>query len=139
MVDITNVIDDCLNDVDRVRMFSLIEQQFETEENPYEKFGGVISELLNYEGLSIDAFSTRNRLTKVFAHDFGFQPEYWPERVNLVKETPLLRIIMRSEGPFLIVHHGHGYDWVDKDVLNGDGSGERRKAAGLNIIGFSAC
>lgn len=137
MVDITEGIDDFLSDVDKVRMFSLIEQQFETEGNPYKKFSGVISELLKHERLSIDAFTTRNRLTKVFAHEFGLQPEYWPERVNLVRGNVWLQKVMKDEGPFLIVHHGHGYDWVDKDVLNGDGSGEKRKAAKLNLLGLS--
>lgn len=53
-------------------------------------------------------------------------PFYWPPRVCVVHGGTSLARSLGADGPFVLVYHGRGYDWIDKDMFGGDGSGETR-------------
>lgn len=55
-----------------------------------------------------------------------YDPFQWPSRVCVVHGGTSLARSLGADGPFVLVYHGRGYDWIDRDMLGGDGSGETR-------------
>lgn len=55
-------------------------------------------------------------------------PFDWPHSVCMVHGRPSLARLLGANGPFVLVCHGSGYDWIDLDMFNGDGSGKTRES-----------
>ena len=97
-----------------------------------------IAMYLHETGITLDIITPSSTIWGKLAAKYGPVPGYqlpdsWPTDGLMVHGTEYLEAISgdRSGGLYLLVPHGYGYDWIDKDLCGGDGSGETRKALGI--------
>lgn len=97
-----------------------------------------INMYLKYDAITLDIITPDGYVWQRMAEKYGPVPGYqlpdsWPADGLMVHGTEYLEAISgdNSGSLFLLVPHGYGYDWVDKDLCGGDGSGETRKALGI--------
>lgn len=91
---------------------------------------------LQASGISLDVIRQNGKIWQKMAKKYGPIQGFsilhaWPTEGFRVHGTQYLDLLLGSKGPHLLVPHGYGYDWIDKDVCGGDGSGETRKALGI--------
>lgn len=93
---------------------------------------------LRYNAITLDIITPSSTIWSKLAKKYGPAPGYslpnsWPTDGLMVHGTEYLEAISgdNSGSLFLLVPHGYGYDWIDKDLCGGDGSGETRKALGI--------
>ena len=93
---------------------------------------------LRYDAITLDIItpdgSIWRKLTKKYGPVPGYKlPDSWPTDGLMVHGTQYLEAISgdNSGDLYLLVPHGYGYDWIDKDLCGGDGSGETRKTLGI--------
>lgn len=93
---------------------------------------------LRYDAITLDIITPSSAIWHKLAKKYGTVPGYslpvsWPTDGLMVHGTEYLEAISgdNSGSLFLLVPHGYGYDWIDKDLCGGDGSGETRKALGI--------
>lgn len=136
IVDITDKYDLALTDEDIHRLAQTIptDDGFPTNCSDCEKVGMY----LRYDAITLDIITPDGyvwqRLAKKYGPVTGYSlPDSWPTDGLMVHGTQYLEDIAsdNSGDLFLLVPHGYGYDWIDKDLCGGDGSGETRKALGI--------
>lgn len=93
---------------------------------------------LRYDAITLDIITPSSTIWSKLAEKYGpvsgySLPDSWPTDGFMVHGTEYLEAISgdNSGNLFLLVPHGYGYDWIDKDLCGGDGSGETRKALGI--------
>lgn len=136
IVDISDEYGMCLNSNDLHRLAQTIpaDDGIPTDYSDRER----IAMYLQETGITLDIItpdgSIWSKLTKKYGPVPGYKlPDSWPTDGLMVHGTQYLEAISgdNSGGLYLLVPHGYGYDWIDKDVCGGDGSGETRKALGI--------
>ena len=95
-----------------------------------------IAMYLQETGITLDIISRDSHIWQKMAEKYGPIQGFsilnsWPTEGFAVHGTQYLDSLLGAKGPHLLVPHGYGYDWIDKDVCGGDGSGETRKALGI--------
>lgn len=91
---------------------------------------------LQASGIDLDVIRRNGKIWQKMTEKYGPIQGFsilnnWPTEGFKVHGTQYLDLLLGSKGPHLLVPHGYGYDWIDKDVCDGDGSGETRKALGI--------
>lgn len=96
-----------------------------------------IAMYLHETGITLDIISRDSHIWQIMTEQYGPIQGYaklnnWPTGGFAIHGTKYLNTILGTKsGPHLLVPHGYGYDWIDKDLCGGDGSGETRKALGI--------
>lgn len=88
---------------------------------------------LQASGIGLDVIRRNGKIWQKMAEKYGPIQGFSilhasPTEGFMVHGTQYLDLLLGSKGPHLLVPHGYGYDWIDKDLCGGDGSGEARKA-----------
>lgn len=88
---------------------------------------------LRYDAITLDIIAPDGYVWQRMAEEYGQDTKKWPTNGLTVHGTEYLNAIAsdRPDKSYLLVPHGYGYDWIDKDLCGGDGSGETRKALGI--------
>lgn len=137
MVDITDDIMECLTDRD---LENAAKRFFEMDSGQGARIPDSIVKVwlgfIRENGLSIEALPlddpTIEAIGRKFGRPIGDRLVDWPTHGVLVEGTAKLeKKTGWKEGPFVIVEHGNGYDWVDADVCGGNGDGEAKKIIGI--------
>lgn len=96
-----------------------------------------IAMYLQETGITLDIISRDSHIWQVMTEQYGPIQGYsilnaWPTDGFAIHGTKYLNTMLGvKNGPHLLVPHGYGYDWRDKDLCGGNGSGETRKALGI--------
>lgn len=91
---------------------------------------------LQASGIGLDVINRHGKIWQKIAGKYGPIQGFsilnnWPTEGFAIHGTQYLDLLLGAKGPHLLVPHGYGYDWIDKDLCGGDGSGEVRKSLGI--------
>ena len=136
IVDITDEYGLALTDNDLHRLAQTIpaDDDIPTDYSDRER----IAMYLHETGITLDVITPDSyvwqRMVEKYGPVTGYSlPDSWPTDGLMVHGTQYLEDIASDDSGslYLLVPHGYGYDWIDKDLCGGDGSGETRKALGI--------
>lgn len=136
IVDITDKYRQALTDEDIHRLAQTIpaDDGFPADCSDRERVGMY----LRYDAITLDIITPDGYVWRRLAEKYGpvsgySLPDSWPTDGLMVHGTQYLEDIASDNtgSLYLLVPHGYGYDWIDKDLCGGDGSGETRKALGI--------